>query len=168
MYFFHLSTHVFSKFVKKLLNWPAFAPIKSGGGINLFDGRKFFHYLLIGSCILRYHLGLTFDGQHFGALGFCQSIYPYTPAVMPRTPPAMRRAPPAAARITRHAARSCSIRKQPCNDLTPGFPSSATNARNDEAGLIALLSAVPFQDAKHEQQGVASVDRLERRLVSTL
>ena len=65
----------FFKFVKKFLNWPAFAPIKSGGGINFFDGFKFFHYLFIGSCILHYHLGLTFDGQHFGAFGFCQSIY---------------------------------------------------------------------------------------------
>ena len=66
----------FFKFVKKFLNWPAFVPIKSGsGGINFFDGFKFFHYLLIGSCILHYHSGLTFDSQHFGALGFYQSIY---------------------------------------------------------------------------------------------
>ena len=71
-----------------------------------------------------------------------------------RTPPCH------AARITRHAARSRSIQKQPCNDLTSGFPNCATNARNDEVLLIASLSAVLFQDAKHNQQGLASVDRL--------
>ena len=80
-----------------------------------------------------------------------------------RTPPVMLRTPPAAGRITRHAARSRSIQKQPCNDLTSGFLDSTTNARNDEVLLIASLSAVPFQDAKHEQPGLASVDRLGQR-----
>ena len=77
-----------------------------------------------------------------------------------RAHPTCQNTPCHAARITRHAARSRSIQKQPCNDLTSGFPNSATNARNDEVLLIASLSAVLFQDAKHNQQGLASVDRL--------
>ena len=81
-----------------------------------------------------------------------------------RTPPAMPRTPPAAARITRHATRSRSIQKMTAERfISPGFLDSATNARNDEVLLIASLSAVLFQDAKHEQPGLASVDRLGRR-----
>ena len=88
---------------------------------------------------------------------------------MPRTRPAAAHPTCHAARPTRHAARSRSIQKMTAERfISPGFLDCATGARNDEVLLIASLSAVLFQDAKHEQQGVASVDRLERRLVSTL
>ena len=81
----------------------------------------------------------------------------------------MPRTPPAAAHPTRHAARSRSIQKMTAERfISPGFLDSTIKARNDEVLLIALLSAVLFHDAKHEQQGLASVDRLGRRLVSTL
>ena len=85
-----------------------------------------------------------------------------------RAPPVMPRTPSAAAHPTRHAARSRSIQKMTAERFKSGVPNSATNARNDEVSLIASLSAVLFQDAKHDQQGLASVDRLGRRLVSTL
>ena len=88
---------------------------------------------------------------------------------MPRTRPAAARPARHAAHPTRHAARSRSIQKMTAERfISPGFLDSATNARNDEVLPIASLSAVLFQDAKHDQQGLASVDRLERRLVSTL